>query len=125
SRNFLCAGVLRAVSHLAPTGKYAPPRPLRPESLTSCQSLSEPIDCAFSNMRYGLGWYGSTRPTSSRTLDVCGFAHCVSLFVQVRPPSSLTAGACQQLPAQPTFVPSACSVSATARLHEPSWTSSP
>src|SRR5436190_11373580 len=123
SRNFRSAGVLRAVSHLAPTGKYAPPRPRRPESLTSCHTPSLPELSAFSRAAYGLGWKGSTRPTSRRRRTSPGADQDVLAEVQVHPPSVLIAGACQQFPAQPTWTPVARAVSATARLHEPSWMS--
>src|SRR5438105_12339244 len=111
SRNFFSAGVLRVVSHLAPTGKYAPPRPRRPEALANSQTLLLPRLSARSSAVYGLGANGSTRPTSTRSRSPSGFDQAVSPLVHLRPPSRLTAGACQQLPAQPTRTPPACAVS--------------
>src|SRR5438046_9994786 len=102
SRNFLSAGVLRAVSHLAPTGKYAPPRPRKPESVTSFHTPSLPSDSAFSSAAYGLEANGSTRPTSASRRPGPGRDQVASREVHVLPPSWLTAGACQQVPGQPT-----------------------
>ena len=66
----------RALSHLIAAGKYAPPRPRSPDSLTSSVTASGVVQSAFARpaypprSRYSSSETGSTSPTPSSTTRV-------------------------------------------------------
>ena len=81
---FGVAGASAAVFHLMPVGNPAPPRPRRPDCVTSAITASAPISTARPRPRYppcamkSSSDTGSVTPARANVRRVCDFSHGIS-----------------------------------------------